>query len=219
MLFLYVTGSKTSSVFFLKKTQPTVEKPIVLQHVYLTTQLSFVITRYYSVLWRWWGRSSSDFSSEKLFLNGNFPEIITLLRKSGNFFSRLIFCIFLFLDLRHNNALYLIKIMNKFWPLSYCCACCLYIKIFCLQEFNYLACSSHSNIPQAIVYINLAFVLSMSNFVESFSFPLLFMLVLTLQSTACLKLAFFFSNGNISFYFHSVVLEFLQCWWCLHCYS
>lgn len=47
-------------------------------------------------------------------------------------------------------------------------------------------------IPQAIVYVNLVFVLCMSNFVESLSISLLFMLVLMLQSTACLKLVFFF---------------------------
>lgn len=35
-------------------------------------------------------------------------------------------------------------------------------------------------IPQAIVYVNLVFVLCMSNFVESLSVPLLFMLVLML---------------------------------------
>lgn len=135
-------------MLFLKKIQLTVEKLIVFQHTYLIAQFSFVITRWYSVLWRWGGRSSSCFGSEISFLNSNFPETIMLLQKSGKFSSSLIFCIFLFLDLSYNSVLYLIKFMYKFWPLSYCCAY-LYFRVFCVQEFNYLACSCHSNIPQA----------------------------------------------------------------------
>lgn len=147
MLF-FVCNRIKNSMLFLKKIQLTVEKLIVFQHTYLIAQFSFVITRWYSVLWRWGGRSSSCFGSEISFLNSNFAETIMLLQKSGKFSSSLIFCIFLFLDLSYNSVLYLIKFMYKFWPLSYCCAY-LYFRVFCVQEFNYLACSCHSNIPQA----------------------------------------------------------------------
>lgn len=46
--------------------------------------------------------------------------------------------------------------------------------------------------PQAIVCVSVGFELCMSNFVESLSFLHLFMLVLMLQSTANLRLGFFF---------------------------
>lgn len=64
-----------------------------------------------------------------------------------------------------------------------------------------------------IVYVSLVFVLCMSNFVESLSFPLLFMLVLMLQSTACLKVAFylfFFLQMGILGFIFTLVLGFLQ---------
>lgn len=53
--------------------------------------------------------------------------------------------------------------------------------------------------------------LCISTFMESLSFPVLFMLVLMLKSTACLKLAFF-KMRLLVLDFCSVVLTFLQCW-------
>lgn len=48
------------------------------------------------------------------FLMASFQKPLCSYKKSGNFLTRLIFCIFLFLDLTHDNALYLIKIMYNF---------------------------------------------------------------------------------------------------------
>lgn len=66
--------------------------------------------------------------------------------------------------------------------------------------FEYLACSSYSNQLQTVVYVKQFSFCTIYDYFCGVTFisHSLFMLVLMLQSTTCLNLAFFFPKGTFS---------------------